>query len=111
MSDSSICNPLLRKPSRKFDSSVSTTLWFVKIIANDDKRRNGKEREAGIRLSNILLSDKILDDKFCRDVLPKIVDQHTNLVEENSAKYLSDLSELHAYELWHCTPEQWSYAI
>lgn len=112
MKDVAMTKPdrLFRKPDRKFDSSISTSGWGVKICADDERRRK-KEREASVRLSNVLLSDKILDQKFCDNAWPKIVDQYANLIEENSNKYLQELAALKAYELWYLTSSIWNYEI
>ncbi len=99
------------KPDRKYNPDIDTTIWFLKIMADDKKRRSRKEYETAKRLSNILLSDKILDNKFCKDILPKIIDQYTSLTEENSEKFLQEYGALQAYELWYLTPAIWAYEI
>ena len=96
---------------RKYDPDVTTVRWFLQVESDDRKRRDGKEKQASERLSKVLLSDKILDDNFCNNVLPKLIDNYSSLVEENTEKYQKERKELDDYELWHCAPEIWSYLI
>lgn len=95
---------------KSIGDDVLPSAWFVKITADDEKRRSGKEREASKRLSNVLCSDKIADNDFCQNVLPKIVDRYAGLVEENSTKFLNQLAELYDYEL-RVMPPIWAYSI
>jgi hypothetical protein len=69
----------MNKP--KYNPSLRVAGWYVKIMHDDAKRVAGKEAETGRRLSHVLLSDRLLDDGFCKNVLPKIIDQYASLVE------------------------------
>lgn len=98
-------------PRPKRVSDPNLPLIFLRSIYNDEKRRNGKEREMSNRLSGVLTSDKISDDNFCKVVLPKIIEQYANEVEKNSKLFQADLKAIENYELWHCTSWQWSHEI
>lgn len=103
-------NNTVRYSPLKHKYCDTTSAWFVKIMADDAKRRNGKEKQFNDRINNLLLSDKILDDDFMARAWPKIIDQYTDEVEKNSTIFQKEYRELMAHDIWY-SPPIWNYDI